>query len=389
MLERLDTLRAIETALGRAPVTVLTGPRQCGKTTLAQQILDPASSGYFDLESPRDLAVLHEPMTALEALTGVVVIDEVQLRPDLFPVLRVLADRSPPPAKFLVLGSASGDLMRQTSESLAGRTEYVALGGFTLAETGQDAQAKLWRRGGMPRSFLAKSEDNSAAWRRNFILTLLQRDFPQWGVKTPAATMERFWNMLAHYHGQRLNLSQLAHAMAGKPATVRRYLDLLTDAMMVRQLQPWFANIRKRQVKSPKIYVRDSGLLHQLLGVTEEKQLWRHPNVGASWEGFAIEQTLAACPHDGAYFWATSQGAEVDLILRQGTALYGVECKRADAPRITPSIRHALADLGLRGLAILYPGSRRYRCSDQVEVVPITALAKNEPLFPGSGAGDA
>ena len=231
---------------------MLTGPRQCGKTTLAQQILDPGSAGYFDLESPRDLAVLQEPMTALEALTGLVVIDEVQLRPDLFPVLRVLADRSPPPAKFLILGSASGDLMRQTSESLAGRTEYVALGGFTLAETGEDAQAKLWRRGGMPRSFLAASEDDSSAWRRNFILTLLQRDFPQWGVKTPAATLERFWAMLSHYHGQRLNLSQLAQAIGTKPATVRRYLDLLSDAMMVRQLQPWFANIRKRQVKSRK-----------------------------------------------------------------------------------------------------------------------------------------
>ena len=389
MLERRAAIRAIKTALGRAPVTVLTGPRQCGKTTLAQQILDPGSTGYFDLESPRDLAVLNEPMTALEALTGLVVIDEVQLRPDLFPVLRVLADRSPLPAKFLVLGSASGDLMRQTSESLAGRVEYVTLGGFTLAETGEGDQAKLWRRGGMPRSFLAESEDDSAAWRRNFILTLLQRDFPQWGVRTPAAALERFWAMLAHYHGQRLNLSQLAQAMRAKPATVRRYLDLLTDSMMVRQLQPWFANIRKRQVKSPKIYVRDSGLLHLLLGVTGEKQLWRHPSVGASWEGFAIEQTLAVHPHDGAYFWATAQGAEIDLILRQGTALYGVECKLADAPRITPSIRHALADLGLRRLAILYPGSRRYQCSDQVEVVPLAALAKNKRLFSGSGAGDA
>ncbi len=381
MLKRHNATKAIRTALRRAPVTVLTGPRQCGKTTLARQFLDPAAANYFDLESPRDLAVLREPMTALESLTGLIVIDEVQLRPELFPILRVLADRTPPPAKFLVLGSASGDLLRQTSESLAGRTENVPLSGFTLRETGAGAQAKLWRRGGMPRSLLAESEEDSAAWRRNFIQTLLQRDFPQWGVTTPAATMERFWTMLAHYHGQTLNLSQLAYAMGSKPATVRRYLDLLTGAMMVRQLQPWFANIKKRQVKSPKTYIRDSGLLHELLDIRGEKQLSSHPKVGASWEGFAIEQVLVSQPHDGAFFWATQQRAEIDLILRRGDALYGVECKFVDAPRVTPSIRHALSDLGLKNIAILYPGSRRFRYSDQVEVVPLQALANGEPLF--------
>ena len=381
MLKRHAAIRAIKTALRRAPITVLTGPRQCGKTTLARQFLDPASANYFDLESPRDLVVLREPMTALEPLTGLVVIDEVQLRPELFPMLRVLADRTPPPAKFLVLGSASGDLLRQTSESLAGRTEHVPLSGFTLRETGAAAQAQLWRRGGMPRSFLAESEKDSAAWRRNFIQTLLQRDFPQWGVRTPAMAMERFWTMLAHYHGQTLNVSQLGYAMGSKSATARRYLDLLTGAMMVRQLQPWFANIKKRQVKSPKIYVRDSGLLHRLLDISGPKQLSRHPKVGASWEGFAIEQVLATQPHDGAFFWATHQRAEIDLILRRGDALYGVECKFADAPHITPSIRHALNDLGLKGVAILYPGSRRFRCSDQVEVVPLQALAERDPLF--------
>ena len=385
MLNRRDAIEAVEAALGRAPVVVLAGPRQCGKTTLARRFVDPDSVNYFDLESPPDLARLEEPMTALATLHGVVVIDEVQLRPDLFPTLRVLVDRPDAPATFLVLGSASGNLLRQTSESLAGRTERVLLGGFTTRETAgaaPDAESTLWRRGGLPRSFLAATEDDSVVWRREYIRTLLERDFPQWGVRTPAAAMGRFWAMLAHYHAQTWNAAEPARALGVSPGVVRRYLDVLTDALMVRQLQPWFANLKKRQVKAPKIYVRDSGLLHRLLGIDTERALLIHPRVGASWEGFAIEQALATEPHDEAYFWATHQGAEMDLILRRGDVLYGVECKLADAPRITPSVRNALDDVGLAGVVVLYPGARRFRLSDRVEVVPLAALGRGEALFP-------
>lgn len=385
MLDRRNAIEAVETALRRAPVVVLAGPRQCGKTTLARRFVDPGSVNYFDLESPPSLARLDEPMTGLAPLRGVVVIDEVQLRPNLFSVLRVLVDRPDAPARFLVLGSASGNLLHQTSESLAGRTERVLLGGFTTRETaGSDpnAESTLWRRGGLPRSFLAATEDDSVVWRREYIRTLLERDFPQWGVRAPAAAMGRFWAMLAHYHAQTWNAAEPARALGVSPGVVRRHLDVLTDALMVRQLQPWFANLKKRQVKAPKIYVRDSGLLHRLLGIDTEKALLTHPRVGASWEGFAIEQALAAEPHDEAFFWATHQGAEIDLVLRRGDALYGVECKLADAPRITSSIRNALGDVGLAGVAILYPGAQRFRLSDRVEVVPLSTLSRGEALFP-------
>ena len=329
-------------------------------------------------------------MTALAPLRGVVVIDEVQLRADLFPALRVLVDRVDSPARFLILGSASGNLLRQTSQSLAGRMERVLLGGFTTRETPgntSDAEAVLWRRGGLPRSFLAATEEDSVVWRGEYIRTLLERDFPQWGVRAPAAAMGRFWAMLAHYHGQTWNAAEPARALGVSPGVMRRYLDALTDALMVRQLQPWFANLKKRQVKAPKIYIRDSGLLHRLLGIDTEKALLTHPGVGASWEGFAIEQILGTEPHDEAFFWATHQGAEIDLILRRGGALYGVECKIADAPRITPSIRHALNDVGLARVAILYPGSQRFPLSDRVEVVPLSALSRGEALFARVGAG--
>ena len=387
MVIRRNSVEAIRTALGRASVVVLAGPRQCGKTTLARQFLDPDSVNYFDLESPASLARLDEPMTALEPLRGLVVIDEVQLRPELFPVLRVLVDRTPAQARFLVLGSASGGLLRQTSESLAGRTERVLLGGFTAneaADHSSDAQATLWRRGGLPRSFLAEREEDSVAWRREYIQTLLERDFPQWGVSVPAAAMGRFWTMLAHYHGQTWNAAEPARALGVRPAVVARYLDALTDAMMVRQLQPWFANIKKRQVKAPKIYIRDSGLLHQLLGIATEKALLTHPRMGASWEGFVIEQVLSTEAHDEAFFWATHQGAEMDLVLRRGDTLYGIECKFADAPRVTPSIRNALTDIGLARVAILYPGTRRFPLSDRAEAVPLEALSRGDPVFTGT-----
>ena len=381
MIPRPALLSRIEAALARSRVVVLTGPRQCGKTTLARQLVAPESVNYFDLEDPASLARLDEPMTALRPLRGLVVIDEVQRRPDLFPVLRVLADRSPAPGPFLILGSASGELLRQTSESLAGRAERVVMGGFTLDEVGADAVDELWRRGGLPRSYLSQNDADSTAWRGAFVQALLERDLPQWGVRVPAVALRRFWTILAHYHGQTWNAADAASALGVGPKAVRNYLDLLTDAYMLRQLQPWHANLRKRQVKAPKVYVRDSGLLHRLLGITTEAELLTHPKLGSSWEGFVIEQVLAAEQHDDAFFWATYQGAEIDLVLRRGERLLGVECRRTDAPRMTPSIRIALDDLGLHRVTVVYPGERRYAIADRVEAVPVRDLLTPGQLF--------
>jgi predicted AAA+ superfamily ATPase len=381
MIQRTAILSALNKALARSRVVVLVGPRQSGKTTLARELIEEDSVNYFDLEDPASLARLDEPMTALRPLKGLVVIDEIQRRPDLFPILRVLADRRNTPAQFLVLGSASGHLIRQTSESLAGRMERIVIGGFSMAELGSEAEQQLWLRGGLPLSFLAESDVNSIAWRKNFIQTLLERDFPQWGVRVAATALQRFWTMAAHYHGQIWNSAEPARALGVSESTTRRYLDLLTDAFMIRQLQPYHANLKKRQVKSPKIYVRDSGLLHQLLGLDSMKSLYSHPKVGASWEGFVIEQMLMMEPHDEVFFWATHQGAEIDLILRRGDGLYGVECKRADTPRLTPSIRIALDDLKLKHVFVIYPGIQRFPLASQVEAVPLQALSKGVSLL--------
>lgn len=383
MVPRDDLKAGIQRALRRSPIVVLTGPRQCGKTTLAREFLRADSENYFDLEDPASLVRLEEPMTALRPLSGLVVIDEVQRLPDLFPALRVLADRAPSPARFLILGSASGSLLRQTSESLAGRAERVVMSGFTLDEIGAGSADVLWRRGGLPRSFLAPTEDDSVSWRGEFILSLIERDLPQWGVRVPAVALRRFWTILAHYHGQIWNATDPAASMGVGTKAVRHYLDLLTDAYMIRQLHPWHANLRKRQVKAPKVYVRDSGLLHRLLGIATPADLYTHPKLGASWEGFAIEQVLAREPHDEAYFWATHQGAEIDLVLRQGDRLVGVECKRVDAPRLTASIRIAVEDLGLSRVVVVYPGERRYRITEAVEAVPLRAVSEVPSLFSG------
>ena len=355
-------------------VVALLGPRQCGKTTLARQIVPASSLSYFDLEEPESLARLDEPMTALGGLRGVVVIDEVQRRPELFPILRVLADRQPLPARFLVLGSASRDLIRQSSESLAGRIETIILGGLSLGEVGEDAVFRHWLRGGYPLSFLARTLEDSYSWRRLFIQTFLERDLPQLGVTVPAVALLRFWTMLAHYHGQTWNAAEPARSLGVSEPTVRRYLDLLTGLFMVRQLRPWHENLAKRQVKAPKVYLRDSGLLHHLLGIQTQKNLMSHPKSGASWEGYAVEEVLKAHRPDQAYFWATHQGAEIDLLLFKRGRRIGVECKRADAPTLTPSMRIALADLKLDELHVVYPGEQRYSLTEQVEVVPLAQL---------------
>ncbi len=381
MIDRDELLRTLTRAVDRSRVVALFGPRQSGKTTLARKLLSPDSINYFDLEDPTSLARLDEPMTALRPLQGLVVIDEVQRRPELFPVLRVLADREDAPAKFLVLGSASGDLLRQTSESLAGRLETLTIGGFSLEEVGADAMDRLWVRGGFPRSFLAKSEDDSLAWRGGFVQTLLERDFPQWGIRVPTTALRRFWALIAHYHGQVWNGAEAARALGVGESTARRHLDLMTDAFMIRQLQPYHANLKKRQVKSPKIYVTDSGLLHQLLGIATPKDLVTHPKVGASWEGMVVEQVLRSEPHDEAFFWATHQGAEIDLVLRRGDRLMGIECKRTDTPRITRSIRTAIDDLGLTRVAVVYPGQRGFPLGDSVDAVPLAHLGTKGGLF--------
>ncbi|HQF39951.1 MAG TPA: ATP-binding protein [Opitutaceae bacterium] len=380
MIDRTTDIRQVRGALKRSRVVALLGPRQCGKTTLARRFVAAESLNYFDLEDPASLARLAEPDTALRPLKKLVVIDEIQRRPDLFPLLRVLADRRPLPARFLILGSAAPDLLKQSSETLAGRLETVPLEGFRLADLGAGAQARHWLRGGFPLSYTARTEADSLVWRQQFLQTFLERDMPQLGVTIPAISLRRFWNMVAHYHGQIWNAAELARALAVNESTVRRYLDLMTGVFMVRQLPPWFENLGKRQVKAPKVYVRDSGLLHALLGVTNQRDLEHHPKVGASWEGYAVEEVLKALRPDEAYYWATHNGAEIDLVLFKQGRRIGVECKRADAPVLTPSMRIALADLKLDVLYVVYPGEKRYALARNVEVVPLAELA-------GAGAG--
>jgi predicted AAA+ superfamily ATPase len=374
MIERKTDKHLVRVALKRSRVVAILGPRQCGKTTLAREFVPPESLNYFDLEDPLSLARLTEPETALRALKGLVVIDEIQRRPDLFPLLRVLADRKPLPARFLMLGSASPDLLRQSSETLAGRVETVALEGFRLADLGKQAQRRHWLRGGFPLSYVARSEADSLTWRRQFLHTFLERDIPQLGIQIPALALRRFWTMVAHYHAQTWNGAELARALAVSEPTVRHYLDLLTGVFMLRQLPPWFENLGKRQVKAPKVFVRDSGLLHALLGIGSQRDLELHPKVGASWEGYAVEEVLKALAPDEAYFWATYQGAEIDLVLFKHGRRIGVECKRMDAPTLTPSMRIALADLKLDRLLVVYPGERRYALARRIDVIPLAEL---------------
>lgn len=383
MIERSLLLTKLRTALRRSRVVALVGPRQCGKTTLAREFVDPQSLNYFDLEDPVSLARLDEPMTALSGLKGIVVIDEIQRKPDLFPVIRVLADRKPLAARFLILGSASPDLLRQSSESLAGRIEMISMAGFDLREVGIDALMRHWLRGGFPLSFLARTERDSVAWRKNFVQTFLERDLVQLGIRVPATTMLRFWTMVAHHHGQIWNGSEIARSLAISESSARRYIDLLTELFMVRQLQPWHANLKKRQVKSPKLYLRDSGLLHHLLGIRTEKELLTHPKLGASWEGYVVEEVIRSLEPDEQYFWATHNGAEIDLILRKDGKKYGVECKRTDAPKLTPSMRTAIEQLKLSQVSVIYPGTQLYELAPRILAVPFRSVVNGmKEVFP-------
>jgi predicted AAA+ superfamily ATPase len=372
MLNRAQLLARLRGGLRTSPAVALLGPRQCGKTTLARQLSSTSKSTYFDLENPVDLARLSEPMTALESLRGLIVIDEVHRHPDLFPILRVLLDRKPIRARFLILGSASPELLRQSSETLAGRIAIVEMAGFTLEELSRPDINRLWLRGGFPRSYLARTEAKSAAWREAFIRTFLERDLAQLGVRVPSGTMRRFWTMTAHYSGGIWNGSEIGRSLGEAHTTVKRHLDALSGALVVRVLEPWFENVGKRLVKSPKVYIRDSGLLHTLLGIGDRRQLDGHPVVGGSWEGFIIEQLLAAVPKAKAYYWRTQAGAELDLLLFLKGKRIGIEIKRADAPKMTLSMGSALEDLELHRLLVVYPGSVRYTLHPRVEVMSLS-----------------
>jgi uncharacterized protein len=363
VLERLMTL---------FPVTAILGPRQCGKTTLAREFAAPHR---FDLENPRDAALLAEPQLALEGLSGLIVIDEIQRAAEVFPLLRYLVDTHPD-QRYLILGSASRDLIRQSSESLAGRIAYHELGGFRLGDVGAAHWRDLWLRGGLPPAFTAASDEQSHLWREQYVATFLERDIPQLGIAIPAATLRRFWMMLSHYHGQVLNYAELGRAFGVSDMTVRRYVEILEGTFMVRLLQPWYLNTGKRLVRRPKLYLRDSGLLHLLFAVRSTRDLVAHNKLGASWEGFALEVAARAIGkrNEELAFWATHTGAEVDLFWQEQGRNWAVKFKYADAPRLTRSMSVASQDLELAHLWVVYPGDRGYPLAEGISTLPLAAI---------------
>ena len=374
MIDRRSAASRVGDALERAPVVVLTGPRQAGKTTLARAVVDAPDANFFDLEDPRDDARLGAPTLTLPGLEGTIVIDEAQRRRDLFPILRVLVDEDRRNGRFLVLGSASPDLVGLTADSLAGRVALIELTGLELVDVGAGGLDRLWCRGGLPLSYLAETEERSVDWREDYVRSFLERDLANLGVRISATTMRRFWTMVGHYHGQTWNGAEVARSLAVSQPTVRRYLDALTDALVLRQLHPWHANIAKRQIRSPKVYVRDTGLLHRLLGIDDHQALLAHPKLGASWEGFVIEQLLIRADVRDAWFWGTHGGGEIDLLLDHHGERIGIEVKRTDAPRLTPSIRHALDDLVLDRVVVVHAGRHRFALAPRVEAIGAAEL---------------
>jgi uncharacterized protein len=374
LLQRNDLEKQIVDSLESSPITILLGPRQCGKTTIARLIAEKRKSYFFDLENPSESAGLHQsPMLTLESLEGLIVLDEIQRVPGLLPVLRVLADRAETKANFLILGSASPQLIKQASESLAGRLSFVDMSGFSIRDFGVANWKKAWMRGTFPRSYLAKSENHGQKWREDFIRTFLERDIPQMGITIPAAVLQRFWTMTAHYHGQVWNGSEFARSIGATEPTARKYVDILSDAYVVRQLQPWHENLKKRQVKSPKIYIRDSGILHTLISL-KGNQILSHPKLGASWEGFIIEQILDLTKTRGGYFWATHSGAELDLFIIKSGKRIGFEIKYTDAPSRTRSMTIAQNDLKLDRLYVIYPGTQSFQIDKKIQAVGIGDL---------------
>ncbi len=376
MIPRPDPIHQIEASFQIHPVTALLGPRQCGKTTLARFIATQQPSTIFDLENPVDIQRLSAPMQALKNLSGLVIIDEVQRKPELFELLRVLVDRTDQKARFLLLGSASPHLVKGVSESLAGRIGFVDLAGFQLWEVGAQHLDRLWIRGGLPRAFLAESESDSIQWREGFVRTFLERDIPQLGISIAAETLRRFWMMVAHYHGQVWNAAEFARSLGASQNTARRYLEILAGAYMVRVLPPWFENLKKRQVKAPKIYIRDSGLFHSLMQVSNLTGLQGHPKIGASWEGFALEHIINAFRTRDAYFWATHAGAELDLMVTIAGKRYGFEFKYADAPKRRRSMHIAIKDLGLTHLWVIYPGDQKYALDSRITAIPLEDMVQ-------------
>ena len=380
MIERGKHSRIVDRLIRNNPIVGLVGARQVGKTTLARQIAGRRSGAthFFDLESAADRAMLSDPLLALSRLRGLVVLDEIQRQPDLFPTLRVLADRSRRRARFLVLGSASPDLLRQSSETLAGRIAYHELPGFSVDEVSGQLR-RLWLRGGFPRAYTMRSHAESYRWRVDFVRTFLERDVPQLDINVPAATLDRFWAMLAHYHGQVWNGSELGRAFGVSHHAVRRYLDALESTFMVRSLQPWHGNPGKRQVKSPKVYIRDTGLLHRLLNIATFHELERHPKVGASWEGFIVENLISVLGVDAreCFFWATHGGGEIDLIVRDGRGWRGFEIKRTSAPKATRSMHSALTELPLAGVDVVYAGEQTFPLAKRIRAVAAERLLED------------
>lgn len=381
-LERREHLDLLKSALDRYPVVAILGARQVGKTTIARNLAaeEAGSATFFDLEDPEDRARLTQPKLALQGLRGLVVLDEIQLVPDLFAVLRVLADRPDRPARFLVLGSASPDLLQQ-SESLAGRIHFHRLGGFALDEVGRENWRDLWIRGGFPRSYLAGSDEESAEWRRDFIDTFLERDLPQLGIQIRSATLRRFWTMIAHYHGQTWNGSELGRAFGVSHTTVGRYLELLTSTYVLRKLQPWHENLGKRQVRSPKVYVADSGVMHTLLNVEDHHDLLGHPKRGASWEGFVINELIhrLGARSDECHFWATHAGAELDLLIVRGRRRRGFEVKLSTSPKVTTSMRTALENLRLDRLDVIHAGEHSFPMDERIHAVSLPRIDTDVP----------
>jgi len=372
MIDRKRDRERVRAYLAVFPVTAILGARQVGKSTLAKQF---SFDHFFDLENPRDLTRLDHPQLALENLRGLVVIDEIQRKPELFPLLRYLVDERPD-RKFLILGSASRDLIRQSSESLAGRIGYYELGGFGLDDVGRggEEQNRLWLRGAFPRSYLESGDEESMLWRQEFIRSYLERDIPQLGITIPSSTLGRFWSMIAHYHGQILNYQELSRSFGVSDATIRRYLEILEGTFMIRIVKPWFENSGKRLVKAPKLYIRDSGIFHTLLKIGDRPSLESHPKLGASWEGFVIEQAIREFGIEEPWFYRTHGGAELDLFWEQGGLRYGIEAKYADAPRLTPSMKSVMVDLSLHRLTVVYPGNTAYDLAPNIRVVPLVQM---------------
>jgi hypothetical protein len=385
MIARKRELETLKGLLRRHPIVGILGAPQVGKTTLARDLIAAMNkpTTYYDLENPEDLARLTDPMLVLKERKGLVVIDEIQRIPDLFPVLRVLVDRPRTVCRFLILGSASPGLLQQSSETLAGRIYYHQLNGFAADEVGFENYKPLWLRGGFPRSYLARNLSASVEWRQSFIKTFLERDLPQLGITVHSKTMNRFWHMLAHYHGQIWNASEFARSFGVADTTVRSYLDILSAGLVVQQLLPWHENLSKRQVKAPKIYISDSGVLHSLLNVRTSDDLLAHPKMGASWEGFVLQQVVCQLRADGkeCFFWATHSGAEVDLLVVRGRLRIGFEIKRTSSPNLTPSMRNALSDLRLERLDVIHAGEETFPMGDRVRAVALSRLLDDlEPL---------